>query len=176
MNRALVIAAAAGAIAAALAGTARASCIPQTEEQQTARADVIFLGTALEGPTSTGKQRFRVEEYVKGSGPAVVAVSTGVVRNADGTGSVISVSVVASAGERWRVYASRRADDVLETSVCAGSTHIEAAAARSDAPPPREDSVGPSSAAVAALIAGGSALIGVGAVALRARRRPRDGA
>jgi hypothetical protein len=106
---------------------ATASCIRQTAEQQLRSADVVFVGEALEGPTATGVQRFRVERYVKGAGADVVRVSTGVVARGDGTGSVTSVSVEAAAGERWRIYASRSVTDgTLETSVCAGSEELGA--------------------------------------------------
>ena len=47
-----------------------------TAAQQRERADVIFNGLALEGPTATGIQRFRVTRYFKGSGPRVVRVNT----------------------------------------------------------------------------------------------------
>jgi hypothetical protein len=51
---------AAAVAAAVLAATAAASCLPSTPAQQRARASVIFEGIALEGPTPTGVQRFRV--------------------------------------------------------------------------------------------------------------------
>lgn len=100
---------------------AYASCVPTTAAQQRARADVIFDGVALSGPTSTGIQRFRVTRYLKGRGPDVVRVNTGNVRRADGTGTVTSVSLVVRRGERWRIYARGSALKVLSTSVCDGS-------------------------------------------------------
>jgi hypothetical protein len=89
--------------------------------EQRARADAIFDGLALEGPTATGVQRFRVIRYLKGRGPRVVRVSTGHIRRADGSVSVTSVSVVAARGERWRVFARGSPRRVLRTSVCDGS-------------------------------------------------------
>jgi hypothetical protein len=110
---------------------ASASCIPQTPEQQLRNADVVFIGVALEGPTESGVQRFRVDRYVKGSGADVVAVATGVIARADGTGSTTSVSVEAAADERWRIYATQRVDGVaIETSVCAGSVKLPPASRR----------------------------------------------
>jgi anti-sigma factor RsiW len=37
-----------------LAASAAASCVPMTPAQQRARADIIFDGVALDGPTPTG--------------------------------------------------------------------------------------------------------------------------
>ena len=115
--------AAIGAAAAALLSTAaaEASCIAISRAEQRARADVIFDGVAVEAPTATGVQRFRVTRYLKGRGPAVVRVSTGNIRRADWTGSVTSVSVVAARGQRWRIFGRGSARNVLHTSVCDGS-------------------------------------------------------
>jgi hypothetical protein len=114
-------------VAAAAIGTfvfaavAEASCIRMSPAEQRARADVIFDGVVLEGPTPTGVQRFRVLRYRKGRGPSVVRVSTGNIRRADGTGMVTSVSVIAKRGERWRIFARGSARKVLDTNVCDGS-------------------------------------------------------
>lgn len=127
MARIGLAALAALALAVGWPSAVRASCIAQTAEQQLVRADVVFVGTALEGPTATGIQRFRVAGYVKGEGPDVVRVATGVVVRPDGTGSITSVSVEARAGGRWRIYGTRRSDgEVFETSVCAGSRKLAA--------------------------------------------------
>jgi hypothetical protein len=104
-----------------LASSAYASCIPLTPAQQRARAHVIFDGVALDNPTATGIQRFRVTRYLKGRGPRVVRVSTGHIRRADGSGSVTSVSILVARGERWRIFGQGSAWRVLRTSVCAGS-------------------------------------------------------
>ena len=119
-NRAALVVAALLA-AVVLASAASASCIRMTEAQQRARADLIFHAVALEGPTSTGVQRFRVTRYLKGQGPRIVRVNTGNVRRADGSGSITSVSIVVRRGERWRIYARGSASKVLRTSVCDGS-------------------------------------------------------
>jgi hypothetical protein len=116
---------AAAAVGLAWPAAATASCIAQTPEQQLRGADVVFVGVALEGPSASGVQRFRVDQYVKGSGATVVRVATGVVARSDGTGTVTSVSVEAAAGDRWRIYATRRGD-ILDTNVCAGSTKLAA--------------------------------------------------
>lgn len=106
---------------AILASTAAASCVPMTVAEQRARADFIFDGVALEGPTPSGIQRFRVTRYLKGRGPSVVRVNTGNIRRADGTGSITSVSISAKRGQRWRIYARGSSRKVLRTSLCDGS-------------------------------------------------------
>lgn len=111
-------------MAAVLASAASASCIRSTPAQQRARADVIFTGVALENPTPTGVQRLRVSRYLKGRGPRIVRVSTGNIQQADGTGSVMSVSIVVRRGERWRIYARGSTQNVLRTSVCDGSRRL----------------------------------------------------
>ncbi len=108
-------------VASLLASTARASCIPITADEKRARADVILDGVALEGPTVTGIQRFRVMRYLKGQGPAIVRVSTGTIRRADGSGSTSSVSLIVKRGERWRIFARGSVRKILQTNLCDGS-------------------------------------------------------
>lgn len=110
--------------AAALASTASASCIRMTAAEQRARAQVIFEGVALEGPTATGVQRFRVTRYLKARGPRILRVDTGNIRRADGSGSVTSVSLIVRKGERWRVFARGSVFRVLRSSVCDGSRKL----------------------------------------------------
>jgi hypothetical protein len=112
------------AVALLTAAAAEASCIPSTPAQQRARATVIFNGVALEGPTATGVQRFRVTRYLKGRGPRVVRVATGNIRRADGTGSVTSVSVIAARGRRWTIFGRGSAWRVVQTNVCDGSRRL----------------------------------------------------
>jgi hypothetical protein len=119
MKKLALLAVAAGGLI--LVPAAEASCIAMSPAEQRARADAIFDGLALEGPTATGVQRFRIIRYLKGRGPRVVRVSTGHIRRADGSGSVTSVSVVAARGERWRIFARGSPRRVLRTSVCDGS-------------------------------------------------------
>ena len=112
------------AVAAVFGSAAYASCIPSTPAQQRARADVIFIGVALDNPTPTGIQRFRVSRYLKSRGPGTLRVSTGNIRRADGTGSVTSVSIVVRRGQRWQIYAQGSVLRVLRTSVCDGSRRL----------------------------------------------------
>lgn len=111
-------------VALGSAASAFASCVPMTLVQQRARADVVFDGVALSGPTSTGIQRFRVTRYLKGRGPDIVRVNTGNVRRADGTGTVTSVSIDVRRGQRWRIFAQGSATKVVRTSVCDGSRKL----------------------------------------------------
>lgn len=115
---------AAAVTAALLASVASASCIPSTPTQQRARASVIFDGVALEGPTRTGIQRFRVTGYLKGGGPRIVRVNTGYVRRADGTGTITSVSLFVKRNERWRIFGGGSAMKVLRSNVCDGSRKL----------------------------------------------------
>ena len=82
---------------------------------------MIFDGVALDGPTATGIQRFRVTRYFKGSGPRVVRVATGYVRRPDGSGTVTSVSLLVKRGERWRIFGQGSPRNVVRTTVCDGS-------------------------------------------------------
>ena len=122
--RTLKIVFAIAAVALLGAAAAEASCVPMTPREQRARADVIFDGVALEGPTPTGVQRFRVSRYLKGRGPGIVRVSTGNIRRRDGSGSVTSVSITAARVERWRVFARGDARRVLRTNVSDDSRRL----------------------------------------------------
>jgi len=107
-----------------LAASAAASCVPMTAAQQRARADVIFDGVALDGPTSTGIERFRVIGYRKGPGPKVIRLRTGRKLLPDGSGTTTSVSIDADRGERWRIFARRLRRGLYETNVCDGSRRL----------------------------------------------------
>ena len=85
---------------------------------------MILDGVALEGPTSTGVQRFRVTRYHKGGGPQIVRVNTGHVRRTDGTGTFTSVSLLVKRNERWRIFARGSAGKVLQSNVCYGSRRL----------------------------------------------------
>jgi hypothetical protein len=110
--------------ALAVAGSAAASCVRMTPAQQRARADIIFDGVALDGPTATGIERFRVVRYRKGAGPRIVRLRTGRKRHPDGGGVVTSVSIDAARGQTWRIYARRLRPGLFETNVCDGSRRL----------------------------------------------------
>jgi hypothetical protein len=161
----------------ALPATSSASCIgPLTGKQLEARADVIFVGVALEGPTPTGIQRFRVDRYLKGTGPEIEPVATGVVARPDGTGSITSVSVDVKAGERWQVYATKPSEsDVLETSECAGSGKLAFTGAGTPTPNPQAATSGAGADRTKAiLLATCLALLALSSSALAVRRRLRQ--
>ena len=82
---------------------------------------MIFDGVALDRPTATGVQRFKVTRYLKGRGPTIVRVQTGNRVFADGSGSITSVSIVVRKGERWRIFARGSVRKILQTSDCDGS-------------------------------------------------------
>jgi hypothetical protein len=107
-----------------LASSAAASCIPMTAAQQRARADLIFDGVALDGPTASGIERFRVIRYRKGSGPRIVRVRTGRRLFPNGSGVTTSVSIDAARGQTWRIYARRIRRGLFETTVCDGSRRL----------------------------------------------------
>jgi hypothetical protein len=120
-NRAVPVFIAVLIAASVVAGAARASCIKMSASEQRARADVIFDGVALDGPTATGVQRFRVTRFLKGRGPGVVRVQTGTIRRPDGTGMTTSISLHVERGQRWRIFGRGSARKVLQTNLCAGS-------------------------------------------------------
>ena len=89
-----------------------------------ASAKVAFIGDMLPGAHDdsgllTSPAKVRVVRYLKGHGPAVVTVETGVTTNDDGT-AVNAEGVQAKAGERWTIYA-RSASMPYQTDVCSGS-------------------------------------------------------
>ena len=122
-SRLLAVGAAAIAVLVG-AAIAEASCIYQTPAEQRARADIVFDGVALEGPTATGVQRFEVTRYRKGRGPAIVRVQTGHKVRADGSGSTTSVSIVVRKAQRWRIFARGSTRKILQTNICDGSRRL----------------------------------------------------
>lgn len=103
-----------------------ASCAFATPAQYLARAQVAFVGTMLAGPADQGvllsPARVRVQRYLKGAGPAIVPVLTGLRKSGShlaGTGEGIR----ARAGQRWRIYATSAAMP-LQTSDCDGSSQV----------------------------------------------------
>ncbi len=111
-------------VASSSAMAATASCLRITPAQQRAQAQVIFDGVALDSATPTGIQRFRVTRYLKSHGPRVLRVNTGNVRRADGTGSVTSVSIMVTRGQRWRIFGRGNPTKALLTNACNGSHRL----------------------------------------------------
>lgn len=106
------------------ADASSAACLRQTPTQLRAHAKLVFDGVALDGITSTGTQRFRVIRYRKGTGTAVVHVTTGWRRAPDGSLTVMSEGITPRKGERWRIFVARIADGVADTSMCSGSRRL----------------------------------------------------
>jgi hypothetical protein len=109
---------------------ASASCAALTPRQLEAHAQLIVVGTFLPGPSvSTGgtvlltsPARLRVEHYLKGNGPRVLLVQTGLEKR----GRTVAESedgVVPRSGERWKIISSSSRSPV-STSMCSGSSRL----------------------------------------------------
>lgn len=100
------------------------SCAANTAAGYFAGARIVFIGTMLAGGTAdvgghsvlVSPARVRVMRYLKGHGPGVVSVMTGVtphnVVNEDG--------IEPLAGQHWRIYTQSRRMP-YQTSICDGS-------------------------------------------------------
>lgn len=90
-----------------------ASCAAVTPAQQLEQARVVVTGEMLHGAAVrlghrdvlVSPARMRVRRYLKGSGPRIVGVQTGVA----GPGSFGEDGIEPAAGERWMIYTSSRA-------------------------------------------------------------------
>jgi hypothetical protein len=113
-------------------GTSAGSCAAASPPAFLAWAKVVFDGVMLPGPTVpmgagdvlTSPARVRVVRYLKGGGPQVVTVVTGVTHAAGGV-AVAEDGIQARAGQRWRIYAMTQKMP-YETSVCSGSAPLGA--------------------------------------------------
>lgn len=153
------------------AGPAAASCIAQTEAQATAAADVIFEGESLLGTTGfrdglIAPYRFRVDRYLKGSGPVGEitvhsgAFVDGVHYDSPQLNSGTSIDLFVKAGQRWVIFANRLEDGSLNTFSCTGSHLVGEAGIFYEPPPPAEASMW---GAAAAGVAGLALVMGLGA-------------
>ena len=119
------------ALVTACAGSAHvstggdAACASLSPAKHLAGAHIAFLGTMLPGPTLKlgGQQvllspaRVRVTRYLKGTGPAIVTVTTAVshagdIANAEG--------IEPHPGQQWTIYTPSR-QMPYQTSICDGS-------------------------------------------------------
>jgi len=66
--------------------------------------------------------RVRVARYVKGTGPLVVSVVTGVTQSASGT-AVSEDGIQPEAGQQWQIYTSSTGQP-FQTSICDGTRPI----------------------------------------------------
>jgi hypothetical protein len=111
-----------------------ASCAVRSTSQYLSSARMAFVGIMLPGRTEhldgrdvlVSPARVRVKRYLKGSGPHVVTVVTGVAA-ADGEDVVDEDGIAPQAGQVWQIYATSRQMPYL-TSICDGSKAAQAAA------------------------------------------------
>lgn len=118
----------AGAPPSATSGIA-ASCA-LSPAQAIRRAPVEFIAIALAGRSASGASasggdalispaRMQVLRWLKGHGPPVVAVQTGI----GGSGRVSEDGIAPHHGERWRIVSMSRRRP-YPTSACLGSTRL----------------------------------------------------
>lgn len=109
------------------------SCAAGSPSAYFAAARMVFIGILQPGPVvSTGQgsvlaspARVRVVRYLRGNGPAVVTVRTGVTRS--GSGNVTSEDgIQPRAGQRWKIYTTSRLMP-YQTSICEGSAPASSA-------------------------------------------------
>jgi hypothetical protein len=111
---------------------AAASCAGLSPAQQFAASRLVFVGVMLPGPTTTyaghrvlgSPARMRVERYLKGHGPRIVRVQTGVTIESDAIG-IGEDGIEPQAGERWKIYTQSRRQP-FDTSICLGSARVAA--------------------------------------------------
>jgi hypothetical protein len=114
------------------AGTSAGSCAAGSPSDYLTSAKIVFVGVMLPGPTVsmgqgdvlTSPARVRVVRYLKGDGPRVVTVVTGVTQAGNGA-AVSEEGIQALAGQRWQIYATTR-NMPYQTSICDGSTPLGA--------------------------------------------------
>jgi hypothetical protein len=116
-------------------GITRAMCLPATDAERLADADIVFEGLVIEGPLSPA--RLKVLRYIKGRGPAEFAVETGNTRNPDGTITLSSTGINPHPGEAWLIYGLGTVGGAVITSSCAGSRRLSD---RSPSSPPAPSS------------------------------------
>jgi hypothetical protein len=113
-------------------GTSAGSCAAGSPPAYLASAKIVFVGVMLPGPTVsmaqgnvlTSPARVRVVRYLKGDGPRVVTVVTGVSKNGSGV-AVSEDGIQALAGQRWQIYVTT-GKMPYETSICSGSAPLGA--------------------------------------------------
>ena len=104
-----------------------ASCAAVTPAEQFKQARFVFDGTMLPGPVVrlgntrylSSPARVHVLRYLKGRGPTVVRVQTGLRATRNGVAGN-SEGIEPRAGQRWRIYTGS-ARQPFATSICSGS-------------------------------------------------------
>lgn len=159
---------------------ALAACAP-VEQDPVDAAKIAFVGKALAGSrvgeVLESPARFRVLEYLKGSGPDVVRVST-CCEQQGRLASIMSEGIDPKAGQVWAIFSwEESTGGVIGTSVCDGSERLrrwewralieEAGSPRFQDPMPRVGGASPVLFVVAAVAAVG--MLGTGWLLLRGR-------
>jgi len=116
------IAMAALVLASLIPGVARAMCLPATDAERFAAADIVFEGLVVQGHYSPAP--LKVLRYIKGSGPKELSIETGNVRNPDGTMTSTSVGITPRRGETWLIFGLGTRKGAVITSSCAGSRRL----------------------------------------------------
>ena len=116
---------------------ARAMCLPATDAERLADANIVFEGLVIRGPFSPA--RLKVLRYIKGSGPTERAVDTENTKNPDGTITLSSTGISPHPGEVWLIYGLGTVKGTVTTSSCAGSRRLSD---RSPPSPPEPSSSG----------------------------------
>lgn len=97
------------------------------------RAPTVFLALALAGPSRNGAlvspARMQVLRWIRGHGPRVVQVTTGM----SAGGRIAEDQIVPHHGERWRIVSLSRSSP-YSTSACLGSTRLPSLVMRPGAP------------------------------------------
>jgi hypothetical protein len=109
-------------------GSSAGLCAAATSSEYFAEARIAFSGTMLAGPVAdlgghrvlVSPARVRVTRYLKGNGPKIVMVATGVLPGGGSGADVSEDGIQPRAGQHWKIYtsASRMPYD---TSICDGS-------------------------------------------------------
>ena len=112
------------------------SCV-RSPAQLIRRAPIEFIAIALAGPSrSVGNTdalvspaRMQVLRWLKGRGPRIVAVQTGI----SAAGRLTEDGIVPHHGERWRIVSLSRGEP-YSTSACLGSVRLPALTMHPGAP------------------------------------------
>lgn len=143
-RRAAFVVAATGLLSALGVPAAVAACAEASEAEHFADADIVFEGIAQPGESHRGDlvspATFEVERYLKGSGPPRLRVTTGISDGGNGMYSSVSTGITPSAGDRYRIFATGRTDEVLTTNQCMGSRRIGTSTAGEVSGPPSQPS------------------------------------
>lgn len=126
----IVILAAAACSSHAHSGSSSGGCGGGGQAAYTAAAKVVFIAVMLPGATAhtgsgdilTSPAKARVIHYLKGTGPSLVTIDTGISKDANGV-SGNEDGIEPKAGQRWRIYSGTQTMP-YQTSICMGSVLV----------------------------------------------------